>query len=338
MVAIPADKVGRLRTPAVLLLLVLAAATLAASFVIGPAPLRPDEVFAALNGRGDPVIADIVTQIRAPRALLAVLVGGVLGLTGAALQGLLRNPLADPTVIGVSNSAALGAVVALYFGLAKTAPLALPALAVSGAALGLAALAPAARRGEGPLALILTGVAISTLAGAAISLALNLAPNPYAVSEMAFWLLGSLTDRSLQHLALAAPLILVGGALILSCGRALDALALGEDAARSLGFDLDRVRLLVVAGAALGVGAAVAVCGSVGFVGLVAPHLVRPFTDGRPSHALAPSALVGAVLLGLADLLVRLIPTQTELRLGVVTAFLGAPVFIAVLLRMRWLS
>lgn len=304
-----------------------------ASLMVGPAPLPPGAVLGALVGHADPIARDIVWQIRAPRALLALLIGGMLGLAGAALQGLLRNPLADPAVIGTSSSAALGAVIALYFGLARAFPLALPLLAVAGALIGLAGLLPIARRGEGPSTLILAGVAISALAGAGVSLALNLAPNPFAVSEIAFWLMGSLTDRSFQHVALAAPLIAVGAGMIFWQARALDGLSLGEDAARSLGFDLNRVRLLLVAGVALGVGAAVAVSGAIGFVGLIAPHLVRPFTDGRPSRALAPSALAGAALLSLADLLVCLIPTQSELKLGVVTAFLGAPVFIWILMR-----
>ena len=324
--------------PLTVLLLAIVVVASCASLMVGPAPIRPGAVIAALIGQADAITRDIVLQIRAPRAILAVLIGAVLGLSGAALQGLLRNPLADPAVIGTSNAAALGAVIALYFGLARTFPLALPGMAVAGALVGLLALLPVARRGEGPSTLILAGVAVSALAGAGVSLALNLAPNPFAVSEIAFWLLGSLTDRSFQHVVLAAPLILIGAALILLQARALDGLALGEDAARSLGFDLDRVRLMIVAGVAIGVGAAVAVSGAIGFIGLIAPHLVRPFTDGRPSRALIPSALAGAALLSLADLAVRLVPTSTELRLGVVTSFIGAPVFILILLRGRRLG
>jgi iron complex transport system permease protein len=308
------------------------------SLFVGPAPLPARAVLAALTGHADPIVSDIVVQIRAPRTILSLLIGGMLGLAGAALQGLLRNPLADPGVIGTSNAAALGAVIALYFGFAKSTPLALPLLAVVGAMIGLAVLLPLSRRGDGPTTLILAGVAVSALAGAGISLALNLAPNPYAVSEIAFWLLGSLSDRSFQHVALAAPLIVIGAGLLLWQARALDGLVLGEDAARSLGFDLDRVRLLLVLGVAIGMGAAVAVSGAIGFVGLVAPHIVRPFTDGRPSRTLVPSALAGAALLGVADLVVRLIPTQSELRLGVVTAFLGAPMFVLILLRVRRLG
>jgi len=324
--------------PLTVSLLAIVVVASCASLMVGPAPIRPGAVLAALIGHADAITRDIILQIRAPRAILAVLIGAVLGLSGAALQGLLRNPLADPAVIGTSNAAALGAVIALYFGLARTFPLALPGMAVAGALIGLLALLPVARRGEGPSTLILAGVAVSALAGAGVSLALNLAPNPFAVSEIAFWLLGSLTDRSFQHVVLAAPLILVGAMLIMLQARALDGLALGEDAARSLGFDLDRVRLMIVAGVAIGVGAAVAVSGAIGFIGLIAPHLVRPFTDGRPSRALIPSALAGAALLSLADLAVRLVPTSTELRLGVVTSFLGAPIFILILLRGRRLG
>jgi iron complex transport system permease protein len=304
-----------------------------ASLMVGPAPISPGAVLAGLTGHGDPVVRDIVVQIRAPRMLLALVIGAMLGLAGAALQGLLRNPLADPAVIGTSSSAALGAVIALYFGLSKAFPLALPLLAVVGALLGLGALIPIARRGEGPSTLVLAGVAISALAGAGVSLALNLAPNPYAVTEIAFWLLGSLTDRSFQHVALAAPLCALGAGMILWQARALDGLALGEDAARSLGFDLGSVQRWLVAGVAVGVGAAVAVSGAIPFVGMIAPHLVRPFTDGRPSQTLVPSALAGAALLSVADLLVRLVPTSSELRLGVVTAFIGGPIFILIILR-----
>jgi iron complex transport system permease protein len=318
----------------------LAAALLVgvASLAVGPAPLPLSQVIGALTGHADPVARDIVLNLRAPRAILALLIGAMLGLAGAGLQGLLRNPLADPGVIGTSSAASLGAVIALYFGLAKAFPAALPLLSVTGALVGLAVLLPVARRGEGASTLILAGVAVSALAGAGVSLALNLSPNPFAVSEIAFWLLGSLTDRSYQHVILAAPLIVAGAGLILWQARALDGLALGEDTARSLGFNLGAVQMTLIAGVALGVGACVAVSGSIGFIGLVAPHLVRPFTDGRPSRSLVPAALVGAILLSVADLLVRLVPTSTELRLGVVTAFLGAPAFIFILLRGRRLS
>lgn len=316
-------------------LALLATALALVSLTLGPAALSLGRVVAAAAGAGDPIAGDIVRQIRAPRVVLDLAVGATLGLAGAALQGLLRNPLADPSVLGTSSTAALGAVLALYFGLAREQPWVLPAMAVAGALAGLALLLPLARAGEGSATLLLAGVAVSALGGAGVSLALNLAPNPFAVTEIAFWLLGSLSDRSWKHVALAAPGMLLAAGVIVSKRRALDALVLGEDAAGSLGFDLRRTSALLAVATAAGVGSAVAVAGSIGFVGLVAPHLMRPFTDGRPGRLLAPAALAGAVLLTAADLVVRLVPTATELRLGVVTAFLGAPVFTAVLLRTR---
>jgi len=329
------------RRPARRLEAVLVVAALLAALVslaVGPARIPVSDVLAALGGGGDALTRVIVWQIRAPRALLALLIGAMLGLSGASLQGLLRNPLADPGVVGTSGCAALGAVIALYFGLAKAFPLALPLLAVAGALVGLAALLPIARRGEGPASLILGGVAVSAMAGAGVALALNLSPNPFAVSEIAFWLLGSLTDRSFQHLALAAPLISLGAALVLSQARALDGLALGEDTARSLGFDLHRVQLLLVCGVAVGVGASVAVAGAIGFIGLVAPHLVRPFVGHQPSRTMLPSALLGATLLLWADIGTRVIHTNTELRLGVITSLIGAPFFFWLLVRLRRLA
>ncbi len=317
---------------ALLLLLVVAAGL---SLAIGTASLSLGRIAAALSGDGDRVTRTILLELRLPRALLALLVGAMLGTAGAALQGYLRNPLADPGVLGTSSAAALGAVIALYFGLAALHPLALPALAIAGALFALAPLLLLAGRSEGPLTLILAGIAIASLAGAGISLALNLAPNPFAAVEIMTWLLGSLEDRSFGHLWIALPCVALGLALLLWDGRALDALTLGEDGAQALGVELGRVRLRLLLGIAIGVGGAVAVAGSIGFVGLVVPHLVRPFTDRSPSAALLPSALAGAALLTFADVMVRLIPASSELRLGVVTAFLGVPVFLVHLLRER---
>ncbi|MEP9403331.1 iron ABC transporter permease [Sphingomonas sp. VNH70] len=306
----------------------------AASLCIGPVPLGIGRFLAAASGH-DPIAATIVFQLRLPRTLVALLVGGMLGIGGAALQGYLRNPLAEPSVLGASNGAALGAVVALYFGFAATQPLALPLLAILGAVVALVLLFVLAGRGESALTLILAGIAVSMLAGAGISLALNLSPNPFAAMEIATWLLGSLEDRSLRHVWIALPCVAVGAALLLWDGRALDALSLGEDGARALGVDLARVRLRLLLGVAIGVGGAVAVSGAIGFVGLIVPHFVRPFTDRSPSATLLPSALAGAALLTLADTAVRLIPTPTELKLGVVTALLGVPVFLIHLMRER---
>ena len=305
------------------------------SLAIGPVHLLPGDVLGALFGHGSAIDTAIVVELRLPRTLLALTVGAMLGLGGAAMQGYLRNPLAEPSVLGVSNGAALGAVVALYFGLANGFPAALPLCAIMGAFSALVPLALLAGRSESPLGLILAGMAIGTLAGAGIALALNLSANPFAAMEIMTWLMGSLEDRSFAHLCLAMPCIVIGGALLLWDARALDALALGEEGAQALGVSLRQVRLRLLLGLAIGVGGAVAVSGAIGFVGLIVPHLVRPLTDRRPSAVLFPSALAGAALLCAADMLVRIVPTATELRLGVVTAFLGVPVFIHHLMRQR---
>lgn len=318
--------------PALAILLVLAAL---ASLGLGAVPLSPARIMAAFAGRGDPVAATILFELRLPRALVGLLVGAMLGLAGAVLQGYLRNPLAEPSVLGASNSAALGAVAAIYFGLAEWHAVVLPLLAIATGLLALIVLFALAGRSESPLTLILAGIAVSTLAGAGISLALNLSPNPFAAMEITTWLLGSVENRSLEHVWIVLPCVLAGILLLIVDGRALDALALGEDGARSLGFDLGRVRLRLLLGVAIGVGGAVAVSGSIGFIGLIVPHLVRPLTDRSPSATLLPSMLGGAALLTFADVLVRLIPTSSELKLGVVTAFLGVPVFLVHLLRER---
>lgn len=317
-----------------LLIAIVIAATIL-SIAVGSAAISPGRIVAALTGDGDPVVRAIVLDLRLPRTLLALSVGAMLGLSGAALQGFLRNPLAEPSLLGASNGAALGAVVALYFGLAASHEWTLPLLAILGALTALAVLFTLTGRSESPLTLILAGIAVSTLAGAAISLALNLAPNPFAAMEIATWLLGSFEDRSMTHVLIALPCIAAGVALLAWDGRALDALTLGEDGAAALGIDLGRVRFRLLIGVAIGVGGAVAVSGAIGFVGLIVPHLIRPLTDRSPSALLWPSALAGAGLLTLADVAVRVIPAETELRLGVVTAFLGVPVFLVHLMRER---
>lgn len=314
------------------MLLVLAAT---ASLALGPVKLAPDRILATLAGHGDRIAHAIVIDLRLPRMVLGLLVGAMLGLAGAVLQGYLRNPLAEPSVLGASNAAALGAVVALYFGLSELHPVVLPLMAIAMALAALALLFVLAGRSESPLTLILAGIAVSTLAGAGISLALNLSSNPFAAMEIMTWLLGSIENRTINHVWIALPCIVVGGALLLGGGPTLDALSLGEDGARSLGVDLTRARLRILVGVAIGVGGAVAVSGSIGFVGLIVPHLIRPFTDRSPSAILLPSALAGAALLTLADVAVRLIPTQNELKLGVITAFLGVPVFLIHLMRER---
>lgn len=306
-----------------------------ASLLTGPTRFGYAQIAGIMAGGGDPLLRAILIELRLPRVLIGLMVGAVLGLGGAVLQGYLRNPLAEPSILGTSNAAALGAVIALYFGLSQINPLALPLLAIGGAMVGLAPLLLLAGRSESPLSLILAGIAVGTLAGAGISLALNLAPNPFAAMEIMSWLMGSIEDRSFLHFWLALPCVAIGMGLLLWNGRALDALTLGEDAARTLGVDLGRLRLRILAGIAIGVGGAVAVSGAVGFIGLIVPHLLRPFSDRSPSALLLPSALGGAALLSAADIAVRLIPAETELRLGVLTAILGVPVFLYHLLRER---
>ncbi|MCR6631310.1 MAG: iron ABC transporter permease [Magnetospirillum sp.] len=320
--------------PLPLLAAALAVAVLV-SLSLGPAPLTWADMLRALAGDGDPRMVLIVQQIRLPRALMGVMVGGALGMTGAALQGLLRNPLAEPGIIGTSAAAGLGAVIALYFGWAGLFAPAVPLAAMTAAALAtVGLLAVAGRQGE-TLTMILAGIAVSSLAVALTSLAMNLSPNPFALSEMVLWLLGSLKDRSLDDVALAAPFMAAGAALLMRCRRGLDALTLGEETAASLGVSLRRLRLAVVAGTALAVGAAVAAVGSVGFVGLVVPHLLRPLVRHRPSALLVPCALGGGVLVTVADVAVRVIPSHSELMLGVVTSLVGAPFFLALILRTR---
>lgn len=277
---------------------------------------------------GDETAWLILVELRIPRVALGFLVGAALGLAGAALQGYFRNPLADPGVVGVSSSAGLGAVLALYFGLAGLTALALPLMAVSGAAVGAITLLLIAGRGATATMLILSGVAVGALANALVAVAMNFSSNPWALSEIAYWLMGSLRNTSWTELGFAAPLIGLGAIALLLSGRALDAMAFGEDAARSVGINLMRLQIQLVAGTALAVGAAVAVAGAVGFVGLVVPHLLRPFVQYEPSRLLLPSALGGAALLMTADILTRLLSGDgVALYLGVTTALIGVPFF-----------
>lgn len=322
----------KLLVPSLVLLLLLAAGL---SIGIGPVSLGPARLLGALFDHGDRIAHTIVVDIRLPRMLVGVLVGAMLGLSGAALQGYLRNPLAEPSVLGASNAAAMGAVIAIYFGLANLHTAILPTLAILTGLSALVLLFMLAGRSESPLSLILAGIAVATLAGAGISLALNLAPNPFAAMEIMTWLLGSIENRTIGHVWIVLPCVLAGALLLARSGRALDALSLGEDGAKSLGVDLDRTRLQILMGVAIGVGGAVAVSGAIGFIGLIVPHMIRPFTDRSPAAILLPSMLAGAALLTFADVAVRLIPTQNELKLGVVTAFLGVPVFLIHLLRER---
>ena len=313
--------------------LLLAAAL--ASVLAGAVWLAPGEAFASLfSGHAD-LSGLIVREIRLPRLILSVAIGAGLGLSGAVLQGLLRNPLAEPGLLGISAGASLGAVIAIYFGFAASFALAAPLFALTGAFV-TAAIALILARGGGTLSLILTGVAISSMAAAGVSLALNLAPNPYAAYEIMTWLMGSLADRSWDHVRLALPFIVPGLLLLLLTGRALDALALGEAQAESLGVPLARTRLLALTGTALAVGAGTAVSGVIGFVGLMAPHLVRPLVGHQPGRVLLPAMLVGAILVTLADIATRtLVLGGAPLNVGVFTSLIGTPFFLWLVLHIR---
>jgi iron complex transport system permease protein len=317
------------------LLTALLAAAFAASLLVGPAGLSPVTAVAALFDSNNAAATLVMQEIRLPRAILALLIGATLGLTGAVLQGFLRNPLADPNILGISSSAALGAVLVIYTGLSATFALALPLAAMAGALAAVGVIYAISGSHVGALTLILAGLAISTFAGAMTTLVLNLSPNPYAALEIVYWMLGSLTDRSWTHVLLAAPFILLGCLLLALSARALDALTLGADVAASLGIDLARTRTLIVLGAAMAIGAATAVAGAIAFIGLVVPHVLRPLVGRQPSRLLPASALAGATLLLLADIAVRVIAPARDIKLGVLTALIGAPFFIWLVLKTR---
>ena len=313
-----------------LVLSILLAVAFALSLLAGRVWLSPGEILAGQ----DALAGLIVNDIRLPRSVLALLVGGALGLSGAVLQGLTRNPLAEPGLLGVSTGAALGAVMAIYFGVTAISGVAGPVLGLAGA-LAACALTFGLGQGGGTIALVLAGAAVSSLTAAGIALALNFAPNPYAAYEIMNWLLGSLADKSWSQVWLILPFILVGGAALATTGRALDALSLGEAQAESLGVDLTRLRIAAIAGTALAVGAAVSVTGAIGFIGLVAPHLARPFVGHQPSRILLPATLGGALLLLVADIAARLIHVGPELKLGVFTSLVGTPFFFWLVVRLK---
>jgi iron complex transport system permease protein len=321
------------------MLLVAGAAILAmlASIATGPASLAPADALAALFGIGDRARV-IVLEIRLPRALAAFLAGAALGASGAALQGLLRNPLADPGVLGVSSMAALGAMIAVYFNLASASVIATPLAAILAALLAVILLFAAGAGRLSPTRLILVGVGLSSFAGALIALLMNLAPNPFVLSDLVNWLFGTVVNRSFNDIALVAPFMAVGLGAVLLSAPGLSALALGEETAASIGADLKLTRALAISGAALLTGASVALAGAIGFVGIVAPHLARSFAKGDPGAALLPAALIGGAILAAADLVIRLLPFAQELKLGVAAALIGAPGFVYIAARTRRLA
>ena len=305
------------------------------SVTLGSVSLPIDRLLAALAFQGSEGDELVVWQIRLPRALAAAMVGAALGMSGAALQGLLRNPLAEPGILGVSATAALFATFVLYFGFATAGPLVLPLAAVAGALLATLVVALAAIRTRSVVTLILIGVGLSSFSAAIMALLMNLAPNPFSLADMVNWMLGTVDNRSFADLSFAAPFMIAGALILLISRRGLSALSLGDEAAEGLGLDLRRQRLAVIIGAGLATGAAVSLAGAIGFVGIVAPHLVRPFLRYDPARLLVPSALLGGLILVLADIGVRILPTDSELKLGVVASLLGAPIFIWIASRRR---
>lgn len=316
-----------------LLGVILIAVLLSAKF--GQVDLSVAQVIDGAFGAADKAESIIVRELRLPRIILAIMAGASLGYTGAALQGLLRNPLADPGVIGVSATASLGAVIAIYMGLTALHPLALPVTAMAGALVATIILMVLASRDASVLTLILAGIGISSLATAAMSLVMNFTPNAITVQEMVMWMLGSLENRTFGDLMLAGPFIILGWLMMIGVGQGLNALSLGEEAASTLGIDLKALRWRVILGTAFSVGATVSICGAVGFVGLVVPHIVRAFVGFEPRRILLPSALCGAAVMVLADILTRLPIGHGQLRLGVVMAMIGAPVFLYIVFKTR---
>ncbi|WP_428606059.1 FecCD family ABC transporter permease [Sedimenticola sp.] len=281
------------------------------------------------------VIGLIFSEIRLPRALIALFAGATLGLAGAAMQGLLRNPLASPGLIGSASGAALGAVGMLYFGLGTVLPLAVPMGGVAGALIATFLVYLMAGREAGTLTLILAGVAVNALSLAMISLLLNLAPSPYAVREIVLWMMGSIANHSMTDFWTLLPGVLLGWLLLLGTGRSLDALTLGEETASTMGISLSRLRWRIFLAVALSVGSAVSITGSIGFVGLVVPHLLRPLVGFQPSRLLLSSALGGSALLLAADIVTRLFPVGTDIKVGVLTSLVGAPFFLYLIIKSR---
>ena len=303
--------------------------------LLGSTPLSIADVFGGLTATGADEHSVIIWQIRLPRAFAAFITGAALAMSGAALQGLLRNPLAEPGVLGVSAMSVLAATLVLYFGLATASSLILPAAAIFGALLATALLGFAALRTGSVVTLILIGVGVSSFSGALMSLLLNFAPNPFSLADMVNWTLGSVANRSLTDLAYSLPFIVVGLGLLLASARGLSALTLGEEAAAGLGLNLMHQRILVIVGAGLATGGSIAIAGAIGFVGIITPHVMRPLVGHDPGRILLPSALAGGVLLVAADILIRILPTYAELKLGVVAALIGAPAFVWIAIQKR---
>jgi iron complex transport system permease protein len=303
------------------------------SLIIGEYPLS---ALWSLDVKEQDTFIFIMKECRFPRTLLGLLVGASLGMSGACLQGFLKNPLADAHLLGISSSCALGAVISMYTGLSVFSFWFLPGLAIIGGFGAVLFLMCILKKTGSPLTLILAGVGLSSLTGGVVALILNLSHNPYALMEIVFWLLGSFEDRTLEHVVYLIPFVSVGLVLLYKTGPFLNALSLGEEVASSLGYSLPKMAIQIVLGTALSVGAGVSISGMIGFIGLLVPHILRPFVGNLPQRLLIPSALGGALFALWADMGVRLLPVGVDLKIGVITAILGAPFFLWLILRNRY--
>jgi len=316
-------------------LLILVAALAAASISIGSEAFSISQALRDLFSNPSSSSAIILREIRFPRTAIAIIIGASLGLCGAAMQGLLRNPLASPGLVGSSSGAALAAVAVLYFGNSLWHAQLVPIAGMTGSLVATMLVYLLAGRGAGITNLILAGVAVNALATACLSLLLNLAPSPYAIQEFLLWTMGDITDRSRNDLWMLLPCTLLGWFLLVGVGRQLNALTLGENTASSLGVHVQRLRWRVFIAVSLAVGAAVSIAGMIGFIGLVVPHLLSPFVGHEPARLLPVSAVGGAAMLLAADIGVRVLPTHQTLKVGVLTALVGAPFFFYLIVRGR---
>ena len=312
----------------------LATASLA-GLAVGTRTLPFEEVVSVLIGGREGDAAIIVLEQRLPRTVLGLAVGAALGVAGAAAQGLTRNPLADPALLGVSAGAAFAVVIGIAFAGAATLPVHIVFATVGAALAGVTVLLLAGREAAraSSTELVLAGVAVSALLMAATTTLVLL--DAETLEEYRFWAVGALAGRGSSTTALVVPVLAVVGVLALGCARWLDALGLGDESARALGLRLGRVRLAVGATIVLLTGAAVAATGPIGFVGLAVPHAARVLTGARHAWLLPYSALIGGTLLVLADVVGRVVVRPGELQVGIVTAVVGAPVVLVLLRRMR---
>lgn len=326
--------VKRFRLEAFLIGAILLAILIACA--LGSAPLGLKQILLALVGQGAAPDQVVVWEIRLPRAMAALLVGMALGASGVVLQTLLQNPLSEPGVLGISSTASLVAVTTLYYGLAAQSGYLLALASIAGALLATFVMLWVGRRAQSVITIILVGVGLSSFAGGLMALLMSLAPHPFVLADMVNWTLGSVAHTSLLDIAIALPFMLIGWLLLLANRQSLPALNLGEEGALAVGLNLASLQHRVILGVGLLSGAAVATAGTLGFIGVVAPHIIRPFVHYDPARTLIPAALLGGLLVLSADILIRLLPTESELKLGVVAALFGAPVFVYIIWKRPW--